>query len=248
MITLYDIVGKPPIKCWSSNPWKARYVLNYKKLPYRSVYLDYEKVGSTVRDAGVPPSRFKPDGSPVHTSPSIIDDATGAKVTDSYMIAEYLDKQYPDTPNVFPPGTEALQAAFYQHFNDRFAEAALLLVPCIPNILEKESTLEYFHGNMLAILGKPVDQLKPAGEELEKLWGRLFALFDAMDGWYEKSSGPFLVGDQPSFGDFTVAASLMGMKILFGEESEDWKKVSAANNGRWLKLLSDLEAYTSVEN
>ncbi|KAJ3557152.1 hypothetical protein NP233_g11818 [Leucocoprinus birnbaumii] len=225
MITLYDLAGRDPNKCWSSNVWKARYVLNYKKLPYRTIYLGLEEVDGIIKEAGIPPSRLKPDGTPLHTVPSIIDDATGERVTDSYSIAEYLDKQYPDTPKAFPPGTEALQAAFYQQFNERNNARRIF-----------------------AFSGKSPDQIRPVGEELEKLWEKAFGFFDELDGWYRKSSGAFLAGDAPSFGDFTVAAALKGMKIVFGEDEEHWVKMTKANNGRWSKLLNDLEIYASDEN
>ncbi|KAF5348513.1 hypothetical protein D9756_009566 [Leucocoprinus leucothites] len=247
MITLYDLGAKDPIKCWSPNPWKARYVLNMKKLPYRTIYVGFEEVDRVIREAGIPPSRYEPDGKPFHSVPSIIDDATGARVTDSYKIAEYLDKQYPDTPKAFPLGTEALQAAFYQQINIYMMEFAPLFLSHMPNILSKEST-EYFHRTLAERLGKPIPELIPVGDELEKTWGKLHASFDALETWYGKSSGSFLVGDVPSFGDFTVAGVLQAMKILFGEGSEDWKRLSTMNNGRWAKLLSDLEKYASVEH
>ncbi|KAJ3570062.1 hypothetical protein NP233_g4655 [Leucocoprinus birnbaumii] len=243
MITFYDLAGRKSLGCWSHNPRKACYVLNYKKLPYQSVQLDYETVDSTIREAGFPPSRHNPDGTPKHTVPSIFDDSTGERITDSYLIAEYLDKQYPDTPKAFPPGTEALQAAFYQHFNDRFLEIMMLFLPHIPGALEKQSTRDHFYRNMITIFGKPLEEMKPKGEELENLWKKVFALLDSLEGWYAKSSGGFLVGDKPSFGDFTVGASLRMVKILLGEESEDWKKVAGANGRRWERLLNDLEVY-----
>ncbi|KAF5348509.1 hypothetical protein D9756_009568 [Leucocoprinus leucothites] len=248
MITLYDLAAKDPIKCWSPNPWKVRYVLNLKKLPYRTVYVDFEDIDRVVREAGAPPSRHNADGKPMYTIPSIVDDATGAAVTDSYKIAEYLDKQYPDTPKAFPVGTEALQAAYYRYYNDNNMQFGLLLVPSIPNILSKEASLEFYHRTRAAMFGKPVDQIRPVGEELEKLWEKLYALYDTLEGWYAKSSGSFLVGDTPSFGDFALAGNLQIAKIVWGEDSEDWKKFSTMNNGRWAKLLKDLEKYASVEN
>ncbi|KAF5360964.1 hypothetical protein D9756_005163 [Leucocoprinus leucothites] len=235
MITFYDLAAKDPIKCWSFNPWKVRYVLNLKKIPYRTIYVDF---GTSTNS----------DGTPVHTVPSIIDDKTGEAVTDSYKIVEYLDKRYPDTPKAFPPGTEALQAAFYKYFNEQTWDLAILIIHSVPNILSKESSLEYYHRSRAAWFGKPVEQIRPVGEELEKLWEKAHAFFDALEGWYAKSSGSFLVGDTPSFGDFVVVALFRSMRIVRGEDSEDWRKLSTMNNGRWVKLLNDLEKYASVEN
>lgn len=55
----------------------------------------------------------KPDtmaGKPWYTLPIIYDPSTDRVVADSLEIAKYLDEQYPETPNVIPPGTDALQA------------------------------------------------------------------------------------------------------------------------------------------
>lgn len=96
---------------------------------------------------------------------------------------------------------------------------------------------------------KAVEEIRPVGEEYEKTWARLGELLDNLDGWYKKSSGRFLVGgDQASFADFTVAGMISVVRTVCGEENEDWKKLSGMNGGRWVKLLSDLEEYASMEN
>ncbi|KAJ3562611.1 hypothetical protein NP233_g9465 [Leucocoprinus birnbaumii] len=250
MITFYDLAANDSVKCWSPNTWKTRYILNYKKLPYRTIYVEFEKVDTVIKEAGFTSSRPNPDGTPAYTVPSIIDDATGALVTDSYKIAEYLDKQYPDTPKAFPPGTEALQAAFYAQWNARTRDILMfpIIIPSVPRIITKESSLEYYYRTRNSWFGKPVDQVRPQGEDFEKLWKQLTAFFDELDGWYAKSSGQFLTGETPSFADFTVAGVVKVLRIIRGEDSEDWQKFSTFNSGRWAKLEQALEKYASVEN
>lgn len=219
-----------------------------KNLPYQTVYVELPDIARVSKEAGISPFSHKPDGTPVYTCPAIIDDATGTSLSDSYKIAEYLDKQYPDTPKAFPSGTEALQAAFYQSFNDTVTfPIAFTIVPETPRIL-KERSREYFYRTREKFFGKPVDQLKPVGEELEKNWEKLKVVFDAVEGWYGKSSGDFMVGDMVSFADFTVASMVVAVKIICGEDSKDWGRFKAMNNGRWTKLLGDLEDYASVRN
>ncbi|KXN83380.1 hypothetical protein AN958_01517 [Leucoagaricus sp. SymC.cos] len=244
MITFYDLAANGP-KTWSSNPWKTRYVLNYKQLPYRTIYVEFPDVPRVSKEAGIRPSSFKPDGSTNFTIPAIVDDATGVALSDSYKIAEYLDKQYPDTPKAFPPGTEALQAAFYQYFYELVKPLASIRVPLIPNILNEPSA-EYYNRTREVMFGRPLSQVMPVGEELEKIWEKVTMAFDLLNDWYEKSSGKFLVGDQPSNGDFVVGGILQGTRIACGEESESWKKLKVLNGGRWEKLLYDLEEYADV--
>ena len=239
-----------PLKWWILCLSLYRYVLNLKKLPYHTIYVDFEDVDRVIKEAGIPSSRLGSDGNPFHTVPSIIDNTTGqAKaVTDSYAIAEYLDAQYPNTPQAFPNGTQALQAVFYRFINEQIGDLAAIFLPNVPNLLSKESSLEYYTRTRTAKWGKSLEEAVPKGEELEKIWKRLKALFNDLESWYAKSEGAFLVGDDPSFGDFTLAGFLQAFKIIQGEESEDWKNIGAMNDGRWVKLLRDLEKYASVEN
>lgn len=189
----------------------------------------------------------KPDGTPLYTSPAIVDEATGTAVPDSYKIAEYLDKQYPDTPRAFPAGSEGLQAAFYDQFNQILRTVGPLLVTEVPTILN-QSAIEYYRRTREGFFGKPFDQIALVGEEREKAWQAAKEHFDLFDGWYGKSNGPYFMGDIVSFADFTVAGVFQMIKIICGEGSEEWKRVSAWNNGRWVKLLKDLEKYADTAN
>ncbi|KAF9449777.1 hypothetical protein P691DRAFT_811852 [Macrolepiota fuliginosa MF-IS2] len=248
MITLYDLKAKGPIGTWSPNPWKARYVLNYKKLPYRIIYTEFPDIEVVSKEAGIPPYGKKPDGvTPVYTSPAIIDDATGTALSDSYKIADYLDKAYPDTPKVFPTGSEALQAAFYAQFAPTLSALVPFVLPKVPAMLNERSA-EYYVRTRAAIFGgKPLDQWELVGEERSEAWGKMKAGFDKLDGWLSKGSGPFFMGDVVTFADFVAAAALQGLKIIFGENSEEWKDITEWNNGRWDRLLKDLEEYAGVD-
>jgi len=89
-------------------------------------------------------------------------------VTDSYTIAEYLDAQYLNTPQAFPKGTEALQAVFYRFINEKMVDLAAVLVPCIPGILDKKSSVEYFTRTHTEELGKSLEEAKLEGQYLKK--------------------------------------------------------------------------------
>lgn len=218
-----------------------------KGLPYKTLYFDYPNLEGASKAAGIPPSGIKPDGKPLFTAPAITDDATGAALPDSYKIAEYLDQTYPDTLKAFPPGTEALQAAFYDNFNVLTSPVWPLVLPKIPAILNPPAA-EYFYRTRSEYFGKPLDQLAPVGEERAEAWAKLRAGFDTMNGWFNKSSGPYFMGDMTSFADFVVAGWLRAMKICFGEDSAEWKDIETWDNGRWVTLLKDLEQYASVDN
>ncbi|KAF9445115.1 hypothetical protein P691DRAFT_735531 [Macrolepiota fuliginosa MF-IS2] len=248
MITLYDITGKPPIKTGSPNVWKTRYVLNYKKLPHKTIFVEFPDIEDELKKAGIPPSGKKPDGvTPHYTCPSIIDDATGAVVSDSYKIAEYLDKAYPDTPKLFPPGTEALQAAFYDHFPQVLAPLWPIVLPRVPRVVMDERSAEHYIRMYSERFGMPLAQMEPVGEERVAAWAKVKAGFGQLDGWLSKSSGPFIMGDTVTFVDFVVASTLHSLRTLFGENSEEWRDIDGWNDGRWAGILKNLKEYASVE-
>jgi hypothetical protein len=164
----------------------VRYVLNLKKLPYRTVYVEFPDIARVSKEAGIPSPLMLPDGTPHYTCPAIVDGATGVAISDSYKITEYLDSQYPETPRAFPEGTEVLQAAFYRYIDDNIFCLLPIIIPAVPGFLNDVSS-EYYSRTRAAYFGKPLDQLKPMGEELEKAWEKIRTLlweeFRSVYGW-----------------------------------------------------------------
>ncbi|KAG6181072.1 hypothetical protein E4U36_004314 [Claviceps purpurea] len=129
-LTLYDIVSRPPVKttCFAPNPWKARFALNFKAVPYRTVWVSVPDI-PTLRSETLrmPPTRFYADGSPYATLPILHDPNAspspstqnadsdsdsgnhhpprGVLIGDSFDIATHLEAQYPlsGTGHLFPP-------------------------------------------------------------------------------------------------------------------------------------------------
>ncbi|KAG5930937.1 hypothetical protein E4U59_000703 [Claviceps monticola] len=132
-LTLYDIASRPPVEstCFATNPWKARFALNFKALPYQTIWVSLPDIptlrSSTLR---LPPTRFFADGSPFYTLPILHDpnaspspsshdtdsdsDSSdlennhpprGVLIGDSFDIASHLETQYPlsGTGRLFPP-------------------------------------------------------------------------------------------------------------------------------------------------
>ncbi|KAF9542269.1 hypothetical protein CPC08DRAFT_588882, partial [Agrocybe pediades] len=46
------------------------------------------------------------------TVPTIHDSSTGMYLSDSFLIVQYLDKTYPNTPKFFPNDSAGLQSTF----------------------------------------------------------------------------------------------------------------------------------------
>ena len=70
----------------------GRYVLNIKRIPYKTVWVEYPDIKPLCLKIGASPAESLPDGSPLYTLPVIYDPNTQTPVSDSAAIARYLDK------------------------------------------------------------------------------------------------------------------------------------------------------------
>ncbi|KAF4617879.1 hypothetical protein D9613_006293 [Agrocybe pediades] len=105
---------------------------------------------------------------------------------------------------------------------------------------------EYFDKTRSKIfkVGKLAD-IVPKGDKAVEEWAKFKACLDKVDGWYAKTDdkGPFILGQTISWSDLNIASWTLWMKIVFGENSKEWKDIASWNGGRWSKLLADLDKY-----
>ncbi|PPQ76738.1 hypothetical protein CVT25_000122 [Psilocybe cyanescens] len=177
---------------------------------------------------------MKPDGSPLYTVPFIHDTSTGEAIADSILIAEYLEKKYPDTPKLFPNGTAGLQSAF----NDGFlANLGTLLPVTYPEMMP------YLNSATVAYVAPIVERIRSKNRTED--WIKLKDGMSKIDGWYARNGGkgPYLLGEIPSWADIVVAGWLVFVRHALGEDSKDWKDVGSWNGGRWMTLSDMFRKY-----
>jgi glutathione S-transferase len=160
----------------------------------------------------------KADGSPSYTLPVIFDDSTGAVISESFAIAEYLDKTYPDTPRLFPPGTKTLQAGFADSILPTLKSVVMFLSPKIPRILNPPSS-KYYRDTRFG--GQAVEV--PSGKEGEMQWAKVKDELELIYSWMEKEEGLFVMGSNVCFVDIALAGYLVFMRRIWGEDSSEWK-------------------------
>lgn len=225
--------------------------LKLKDLRFETQYLEYPDIEPFQKENGFEPTGIKPDGSPFYTLPAIFDPSTGAKVTDSWNIAIYLDKTYSQTPKLLPIGTLSLQRAWV----DTTFSYLVLSFPFIAALgVAKMNPRSVPHFRRLGefITGKPFDEIMPQGEEAVAMWARLKEAMGKIDAWYTVSSeevvestrkekGPFVGGEWPLFADVVVVAYLLGQRRAWGEQGEKWKEVCTWHGGRWGRLVARAE-------
>ncbi|KAK0188375.1 hypothetical protein F5146DRAFT_663211 [Armillaria mellea] len=260
-LTLYDISSTLPSKAWSPNIWKARPVFSPAYSTYRLLlHLDTcsttKAFHTTLNGLSTPTSKACTRSSaPKPVPPRMTASrpttralfstmpSTGALVSDSAAIAQYLDRTYPETPSVIPKGTDALHHAFTEASESHFRVPALWrLTLAKANSIMNPVSQEYNRAREGSqILEDPV----PTGEERQREWAKVKDAFGKVDRWYGKGDR-YVMGDVLSFADFTVSAWVMWFRTLFGEDSEEWRDVSTWYGGRWGALAKDMEKYEMV--
>lgn len=175
----------------------------------------------------------------------IYDPSTGTVVVDSYPIAKYLEKTYPDTPKLFPAGTDAFQAFFIHGFWAGYAfPVFMIIISRVAGSLAPRSA-EYFRrtrevkfGNTLEALNTPEQW-----EKLESSWTKLQSfLFNNGEG---KDS--LMMGDRITYADIQIACVLVWARTICGADSDDWKRIAGLNNGFWERFLKQFEKYEAVD-
>ncbi|KAK2731812.1 hypothetical protein FQN57_003157 [Myotisia sp. PD_48] len=243
-IVLYDIASRPPVTCYSPNPWKARkerYALNFKQVHYQTEWVELPDVTKVRKSLGAPPARFFPDGSPFYTLPIIKDPATGQIVGDSFDIALYVDKLNPEAPSLFPPSTIGLQAAFNAQVDALFTGYVIL---CADGLPFNPDTVEISKATFLERAGlQNWEQLVIKGEARTGILEAFKTALGEFSKVYRRTDGLFLEGDTPIFADFIVGGWLQFLKVTLPE----WKDIQTWHDGLWGEIHLGLQKYAEVQ-
>jgi len=184
MIELWELHGDEDRR-YSNFSWRARMALRHKQLEvvYRPVLLTDKAAIAFSGGTTVPVIR---DGETV--------------VRDSWAIAEYLERQYPDKPSLF--GGESGQALtrFFNTWVDRnVLAAAFPLVACDALGLQCEADRSYF-----GALIEKLTRLTPAAlkEQQPRNAERLAKAVDPARATLKRQA--FLAGSSPAYCDYSL--------------------------------------------
>ncbi|KAG7086262.1 hypothetical protein E1B28_002229 [Marasmius oreades] len=240
-IRLFDITSKLPSKAWSPNVWKTRYILNYKNLPYETTWVEYPDIASTCLKIGASPTTRAGK----YTLPVIQDTNTGAVISDSWNIVEYLESTYPPANpehSLIPPGTRGLQLAFLSAFRTQLRALWPIAIPQEVAILTPRSE-EYFRKTREEFL-KP-ENLKE--EMVRGHWNQLERDLGVVDSWIRKEDIFVMGGGRATYPDFVVAALMIWCRTLWGRESGEWgERIAKWHGGRWGRLVEKLQEYEKI--
>ena len=194
-IILHELVGADPARPFSPHCWKSVMALAHKGLPFERNNVCFTKVAQV--EGGL--SKIVPvirDGSQV--------------VSDSFLIAAYLEETYPDRPSLFGgQGGEAM-ARFIEAWTNSTLHAALagIAMKDIHDVLEPVDQA-YFRQTREARMGKTLEQFVEGREA-------------AIAGFSDKlmplrlmlKTQPWIGGSSPLFADYIVFGALQWVRMI----------------------------------
>ncbi|KAF9899372.1 hypothetical protein EC991_008996 [Linnemannia zychae] len=269
-LVFYDIAMRPPIAatCCATNPWKSRYALNFKKVPYSTTWVQMPDITKVRSGLGVSAARKFADGSDYHTLPVLSDPAHNALIGDSFDIAVYLQKTYPDSGSgdLFPPQTldyvfshdlallaplserNHSELAEYSLFNTNvdaaFSAHVMLMIHGLPFDLatEEQTRAEFIRRSNVASW----DDLTVRGEEREKLKRSFCDMLGGLAELFKRDpSGPFMLGTQASYADLIVGGWLRMMQVTL--PTAEWEEARTWHDGIFGRLYDALQVYAEVK-
>ena len=242
-----------------------RFALNYKGVPYETVFVSYPDIRELVISFGAEPGyRNTPHGD-LYTLPAIYDPAHKLFIVDSWKIALHLDKHYPardgsgaidEAKQILPQGSRMLQRSFFM-WHDNVVLDPVADIACMdcPESLDERGAV-YFRETRALWWGKPLEEWvkdRPAHwEKILKAYEKLAKLYDEHAGLEAKDDkavgGAWAMGGEtPTFADFVVGGCLIWTKKLNKAEGEGWNVLGKAQGGRWDRFLKKLEPYMQEE-
>ncbi|KAL6855809.1 hypothetical protein J3F83DRAFT_457787 [Trichoderma novae-zelandiae] len=208
-IVLYDLACVKNV-CFSPTVWRIRLMLNYKRVPYKTVFVEMPDIEPTLRELGLPPHDPASGNRKEYTVPAIRHVPTNKYMMDSKPIAEFLESTYTD-----PPVQLTTELGGEIELKLRTLVAPTLyrsITPREVGILSPRAQ-DYFRRSREARFGKKLEDLL-AGEE--ERWEAADADWRAIGELMRqnKDDGPFILGARPCYSDFFVAGSLQSVRTV----------------------------------
>lgn len=216
--------------------------MNFKGVPYKTEWVELPDVTSTRKRLGAPANRKHWDGSDFYTLPIIHDQSTGEIVGDTFEIAVYLDKTYPNGTTLFPPSTIGLTMAFNKQIDAIFTNHVILCCHGIP--FNPESFEETKKSFLFRAQAEKWEDLNVKGEERIQTLESLKTALGEMVKIY-RMGGPFLEGETPSYPDLIVGAWLQFYKATL--PAKEWEDLLTWHDGLWAKIHLALDKYAEVK-
>jgi glutathione S-transferase len=191
-------------------PPAARIILNYKQIPYRTIWLSHPEIEATFKDR-IPPNNDRSLGSP-YTVP-VIQLPSGELLMESTAIAYKLEELYPQP---------SLQLESGMHEKAQQAGMKLggpllpLFMPIAGRDMIRADSQPWFYEAREKMFGMPLDEYERLNKN-EGMWEKAKPGMAAMRDLCTDNKvddGPFILGSKPSYGDMRAVALLEGFRRM----------------------------------
>ncbi|OTB01282.1 hypothetical protein M426DRAFT_25733 [Hypoxylon sp. CI-4A] len=233
-ILFFDLPSRPPNKCWSLNPWKTRFVLNYKGIPYKTEWVEYPDIKPKF-EGHLPPRDL-------YTIPTVVL-PDGKWVTDSKEIARVLEEKYPEKPlHLDSPYIARLDTPT----TGLFRAIAPVFIPGVPFNILNEASIPYFRRTREANIKTTLEKFQEGGGE--KAWKAAQPHIEKIDALLkENTEGPFFEGKTVGFVDFQWGGILIFLQRLGDNAFEELLKHSS-DPDLHLKFLEALKPWSERDD
>ncbi|KAK4550501.1 hypothetical protein LTR36_000080 [Oleoguttula mirabilis] len=200
-LILYDLASRHNT-AWAPNPWKTRIALNFKRIEYKTEWVEYPDLAPKFKAVGIPPN--DPGAFADYSSPTVRF-PDGTYVMDSVRIAKKLEEIFAE-PSLHLNSSASVEADELAHL----LTMALLpgVMPSVVNDILQEPSKSWFVEDREKRFGMTLEQLaqmaggEPGWQKAEPTLQKVKELLN--DG--KKDDGPFVLGKTPSYSDLIIVA------------------------------------------
>jgi glutathione S-transferase len=184
----------------ANNYIQARAALNFKKIPYKTSWVEYPDMASQFKSYGLAPTAEK---SPSGYSCPMVRFPDGSYIMDSRKIADALEELQPEPSLKLDSGyVERVQKAVL----DIGAALTPIMIPRVPEMLLTPASAEYFFRTRKERFGMSLPELAASEKAGEAAWEKAAPAVKELVGILkEHEGGPFVLGSEASYADLIVA-------------------------------------------
>ncbi|QDS68902.1 hypothetical protein FKW77_007958 [Venturia effusa] len=265
-LVFYDISSPKEPRSYAPNPSKSRLALGFKRVPFKTNFVDIADISEVRRGLNCPAVRKLDDGSDYYTLPMLQDPSSGKIVGDSFDIANFLDDTYPNSGGyLFPPNSTRTgldyespnkdtaffapltsnegsknkeYAQFNLHVDATFSAHIVLYAYFLPF---NPDTADAAKALMLKRAHmNSWEDLNIQGEAREGLKaGFKEALTSLAQLFMIHETGPYLEGAQANYADLIVGGWLNMLSIII--PGDEWQDFRTWHNGVFARLHDALQ-------
>ncbi|UKZ79680.1 hypothetical protein TrVFT333_007440 [Trichoderma virens FT-333] len=211
-LVLFDLPSKDEAgnRAWSGNTWKARIVLNYKNIPYRTRWIEYPDLAPIFASYGIPPNPASTKDF-AYTVP-VVKFPNGDYLMQSYAIAQKLEELWPEPSLRLDSDSYHKAVAVLSKIDSALAAETR---PRVPRNILNPASIEYFERTRSERFGMSLTDLSKSDKAGDNAWAAAEPGLQALKALLtENSSGPYIDGDRVSYGDLVLASSYVFMEML----------------------------------